>query len=70
MSESRAIMEQARRQANNYRGPPHESSWHKPTLEVERILLVNFASTKAWAKGGPPSAYQEGARLRMRRPSP
>jgi hypothetical protein len=33
---------------------------HKPALEVERILIMDFAPTHAWAKGMAPSTNHEG----------
>jgi hypothetical protein len=34
--------------------------WHEPKLDVERILMVDFASTQAQAKEVAPSANREG----------
>jgi hypothetical protein len=39
---------------------PHEPPWREPTLEVERILMVDFTATQARAKGVTPSANHEG----------
>jgi hypothetical protein len=30
---------------------PHESSWREPTLEAERILMVDFVTTLPTVKG-------------------
>jgi hypothetical protein len=40
---------------------PHASPRHKPTLEAERILMVDFASTQAQAKEVAPPASYEGS---------
>jgi hypothetical protein len=39
---------------------PHVSPRHEPTLEVERILVVDFASTQDRAKEVAPSTSCEG----------
>jgi hypothetical protein len=39
---------------------PHEQLQHKPMLEAERILMVDFVATQAQAKGAAPSANDEG----------
>jgi hypothetical protein len=39
---------------------PHEPSRHEPVLEVERILIVDFTTTQARAKGAALSANREG----------
>jgi hypothetical protein len=36
---------------------------HKPTLRAERIVLVDYASTQAWAKGLAPSTSTEGSQV-------
>jgi hypothetical protein len=45
---------------------PHEPLWREPTLEVERILMVDFTATQARAKGVTPSANHEGGGGRPR----
>jgi hypothetical protein len=42
---------------------PHVSPWHEPTLEAERILMVDFASNQARAKKVAPSASREGDQI-------
>jgi hypothetical protein len=37
-----------------------ELPWHERTTEVERILMVDFATTQARAKGAAPSANYDG----------
>jgi hypothetical protein len=39
----------------------HESPRHEPVLEAEIILMVDFISTQARAKGEAPSASREGS---------
>jgi hypothetical protein len=40
---------------------PHEQSWHEPTLEIERILMMDFVSTQAQLKEvAPPASQEEG----------
>jgi hypothetical protein len=39
---------------------PHQSMWHESTPEVERILMVDFVSTQARAKGDAPCTNCEG----------
>jgi hypothetical protein len=39
---------------------PYEPLQHKPTLEVERILAVDIAATRAQAKGVIPTISHEG----------
>jgi hypothetical protein len=34
--------------------------WHEPMLKVERILMADFASTEARAKGVAPSTNRDG----------
>jgi hypothetical protein len=38
---------------------PHESPQHEPALETKRILMVDFTSTQARAKGVAPSTNRE-----------
>jgi hypothetical protein len=38
---------------------PCEPRWHKPSLRVERILMMDYASTQAQAKGVAPTASHE-----------
>jgi hypothetical protein len=40
--------------------PSHASPRHEPTLEAERILMVDFTSTQAQAKEVAPPASREG----------
>jgi hypothetical protein len=54
-----ATTEKDHRQASNCRGPAAESPQHEPALEAKRILMVDFTSTQAWAKGVAPSANRE-----------
>jgi hypothetical protein len=39
---------------------PLESLRHEPTLEKERILMVDFTATQSWAKAAAPSANHGG----------
>jgi hypothetical protein len=39
---------------------PHDLPRREPTLEAERILMVDFTATQAQAKGAAPSANREG----------
>jgi hypothetical protein len=40
---------------------PHGQPWHKPMLEIERILMMDFVSTQAQTKElAPPVSQQEG----------
>jgi hypothetical protein len=44
----------------------HVSPQHESTLEAERILMMDFASTQAWAKEVAPPASHEGGGGRWR----
>jgi hypothetical protein len=39
---------------------PHVPLWREPTLEAERILMVDFASTQAHGDQVAPPASHEG----------
>jgi hypothetical protein len=41
---------------------PHEPLWHEPVLEAERIIMVDFTATQAWAKVAAPSDNHKGSR--------
>jgi hypothetical protein len=43
---------------------PHDLPRREPTLEAERILMVDFTATQAQANGAAPSANREGGRPR------
>jgi hypothetical protein len=44
---------------------PHEPQWHDPTLEEERILIVDLATTHAQAKRVAPSANRKEGKPRV-----
>jgi hypothetical protein len=53
-------VKQARRQVGRTTIQPHVPPRHEPTLEVERMLMVDFASTQAQAKEVGPPASRDG----------
>jgi hypothetical protein len=40
---------------------PHKTPLHESTLKAERILMMDFATTQARAKGASPYDNHEGA---------
>jgi hypothetical protein len=55
-----AAVEQTHRQEMTAADLLLELPWHERTTEVERILMVDFATTQARAKGAAPSANYDG----------